>query len=269
MHLYNQEFNGKHVFIAGGTSGINLGIAEAFAKAGAKVTVLSRNPEKVASAVQTLKVLGSDAMGFSADVRDYDAVADALKKAAEQQGAIHVLVSGAAGNFLAPALGLSANAFKTVVDIDLLGSFNVVRAGFEFLDKPGASVINITAPQSWLPTPMQVHACAAKAGLDQVTRTLAMEWGPAGVRVNAISPGPIDDTEGLRKLAPRTEAELKKLTRAIPLRRNGTKQDIANAALWLASTQASYVNGIVLPVDGGWSLGGSLSMFNMNDALDG
>src|SRR5262245_24926753 len=106
-------------------------------------------------------------------------------------GPVDVVVSGAAGNFLAPAASMSANAFKSVVDIDLLGTFNVLRASWPHLRKPGAAIVNITSANSWLPTPMQVHVCAAKAGIDQVTRTLAMEWGGAGVRVNAIAPGPI------------------------------------------------------------------------------
>lgn len=253
------NFNNKVVFVAGGTSGINLGIALGFAQAGAKLAVLSRKQEKVDTAVAQLQKLGAEAIGFTADVRDYEAVEKTLAATKSQLGAIDVLVSGAAGNFVAPALGLSANAFKTVVDIDLLGTFNVCRAAFEYLNKPGATVVNITAPQAWLPTPMQVHACAAKAGVDMVTRTLAMEWGPAGVRVNAIAPGPIEGTEGMKRLSPNAEATAA-LTKTIPLRRYGQTQEIAEAALWLCSDKAAYVNGVVLPVDGGWSLGGSSGM---------
>lgn len=255
------DYQGKTVFVAGGTSGINLGIARGFAQQGARLAVLSRKQEKVEAAVAELQGLGAEAMGFSADVRSYEDVENALSKTAEHWGEIDVLISGAAGNFLAPALGLSANAFKTVVDIDLLGTFNVMRAAYAFLKKPGATVINITAPQSWLPTPFQIHACAAKAGVDQVTRTLAMEWGPAGVRVNAIAPGPIEDTEGMNRLSPNPEA-VARLTKTIPLQRYGQKEEIAEAALWLCSDKAGYVNGVVLPVDGGWSLGGSTGMWS-------
>ena len=254
------SFEGRVVFVAGGTSGINLGIARGFAEAGARIAVQSRKQDKVDAAVAELQQLGAEAIGFAADVRDYTATEQALRATAEQLGSIDVLISGAAGNFLAPALGLSANAFKSVVDIDLLGTFNVLRAAYEFLTQPGATVVNITAPQSWLPTPLQVHACAAKAGVDQVTRTLAMEWGPAGIRINAISPGPIEGTEGMARLSP-DDAAVERLTATIPLRRYGNTRDIANAALWLCSEQASYVNGVVLPVDGGWSLGGSIGMW--------
>lgn len=251
------SFAGAHVFIAGGTSGINLGIAQAFARAGAKVAVLSRSQDKVDAAVAQLGELGAEAVaGFAADVRDYDAVEAALSAAHDRFGPIDVLISGAAGNFPAPALGMSANGFRTVVDIDLLGTFHVVRAGFEFLRKPGACVINISAPQAGQPMELQMHVCAAKAGVDMITRVGALEWGPAGVRINSVIPGPIAGTEGMARLAP-TPALEQLVADSVPLRRFGSTQDIANACLWLASPQASYVTGAVIPVDGGWSLGGT------------
>ncbi len=253
------NYRDKVAFVAGGTTGINLGIANAFAEAGAKVAVLSRKPENVEAAVAALKAHGGEVLGFSADVRDADAVSASLAQAAETWGPIDALISGAAGNFLSPADKLSPNAFKTVVDIDLIGTFNVLRSAHPFLRKPGAAVINITAPQAWLPTVYQVHACAAKAGVDQVTRTCALEWGPAGIRVNGIAPGPIADTEGMRRLAP-TPAATQALVASVPVRRYGTIQEIAKAALWLCSEDAGYVTGVILPVDGGWSLAGSGAM---------
>jgi NAD(P)-dependent dehydrogenase (short-subunit alcohol dehydrogenase family) len=253
------SYQNKVVFVAGGTSGINLAIAEAFADDGAKVAVLSRKQDKVDAAVANLKARGVEAIGFAADVRSYEAVAAAFAATAAAFGPIDVLISGAAGNFPAPAAALSPNGFKSVMDIDLLGTFHVMKASFEHLRKPGATIINITAPQAWLPTPFQIHVCAAKAGVDQITRTLAMEWGPLGVRINAIAPGPIADTEGMARLAP--DARAHELTlKSVPLGRYGQKSEIAKAALWLCSDDAAYVSGVVLPVDGGWSLGGSSSM---------
>lgn len=249
----------KTVFVAGGSSGINLGIARRFARDGARVAVLSRRQEKVDAAVAGLKELGGEAIGFAADVREYDRVAAALAATAERWGSIDVLVSGAAGNFLASAESLSPNGFKSVVDIDLIGTFNVVRAAFGHLRKPGASVLTITAPQSWLPTRLQVHACAAKAGVDQLTRTLALEWGVHGIRVNAIAPGPIADTEGVSRLVPNEKTE-RALTGSIPLRRYGTKDEIAEVASWLSSQAAAYITGAIIPVDGGWSLSGTGAM---------
>ncbi|MCY1300595.1 putative 2,4-dienoyl-CoA reductase [compost metagenome] len=251
------SFANAHVFVAGGTSGINLGIARAFARCGAKVAVLGRNAEKAANAAAEL---GPQALGLAADVRDPQALGAALEKAVEAFGPIDVLISGAAGNFLAAATDMSCNAFKTVVDIDLLGTFNVVRLGHQHLRGAGSSVLTISAPQASIPTPLQSHACAAKAGMEMLTRTLAVEWGRQGIRVNALVPGPIGDTEGMRRLAPDAEST-KRTASLVPLGRYGTLEEVANAALFLSSTLASYISGTVLNVDGGYSQGGA--MFRM------
>lgn len=254
------DFRGKTVFVAGGTSGINLGIAQGFASAGARLAVLSRSHDKVDAAVDSLEALGVEAMGFAADVRDYAAVESALAEVHQKWGDIDVLISGAAGNFPVPALGMSANAFHTVVDIDLQGSFHVLRSAFQYLRKPGASVINISAPQAFLPMALQAHVCAAKAGVDMLTRVLALEWGSAGVRVNSICPGPIDHTEGMRRLAP-SEAMRESVIKSVPMQCMGEVQDIADAAMFLSCPQARYISGVILPVDGGWSLGGAANAF--------
>lgn len=246
---------GKVAFVTGGSSGINLGIAERFVKAGAKVVINGRNVEKLEGAVKGLQAHGT-AMGLPADVRDYASVEKAFQAAHDAYGEIDILVCGAAGNFPAPALGMSSNGFKAVMDIDVLGTFNACRAAFEHLRKPGATVINISAPQAYLPTAMQAHVCAAKAGVDMLSRVLAIEWGAAGVRINSISPGPIDDTEGMRRLAPNPESR-EKIIGTLPLQRMGSKADISNLALFLASDAASYITGSVMVCDGGWSLMGS------------
>lgn len=254
---------GKTAFVAGGSSGINLGIAQRFAEQGANVAIISRNADKVAAAVASIRDASGSAWGTSADVRDYEAVLASLSGAHAEFGEIDIVVSGAAGNFLAPVVGMSANAFKTVVDIDLIGTFNVFRACYDFLRKPGASLIAITAGQAVNPQPFQAHACAAKAGVNMLTRCLAMEWGPAGVRVNGIAPGPIEDTEGMARLTATPEAEAA-LKARIPLRRYGTKAEIADMALYLASENARYISGAILDVDGGSALGDASA-----DALTG
>lgn len=255
------DFSGKSVFVFGGTSGINLGVAETFAEHGARVAVASRSRDKVDAAVARLTGHGGEAVGFVADVRDVDAVTAAFAGAAQAFGQIDALISGAAGNFPAPALGISPNGFKSVVDIDLLGTFHVLRAAHPHLRKPGASIINISAPQAFVPMPFQVHVCAAKAGVDMVTRVLALEWGPQGIRVNSIVPGPIAGTEGMARLAPTPELQAM-VRESVPLRRDGTPRDIGDCALFLASPLASYISGVVLPVDGGWSLGGASEMMS-------
>ena len=212
--------------------------------------------EKVDAAVAELASLGAEATGYALDVRDSDAVQAALADHAANSGDLDVLVSGAAGNFPALANDMSPNGFRSVVDIDLLGSFHVLRAAFPYLKKPGASVINISAPQAFVAMPMQSHVCAAKAGVDMLTRTLALEWGPYGIRINSIAPGPIADTEGMRRLAP-NEAIANQYKKSVPLGRFGSAEEIGNAAMFLSSSAAEYVSGVVLPVDGGWSVAGA------------
>ncbi|TWB89896.1 hypothetical protein FBZ93_1158 [Bradyrhizobium macuxiense] len=248
------SLKGKVAFVAGASGGINLAIGRALASAGARIAVVSRSQARISEAARTLLADGHEAIGLVADVRDYGPVDTALAQTVEHFGSIDIVVSGAAGNFLAPAIGMSANAFRTVVDIDLIGTFNVLRAAFPYLRRPGASLISITAPQGATPSMFQAHACAAKAGINMLTKCLAMEWGPAGVRVNAISPGPIADTVGMARLAPTAELEAQAKAR-IPLRDYGTKDDVANLALFLASDLASYITGAILNCDGGVSLG--------------
>lgn len=250
------SFVNKNVVVIGGTSGINRGVAEFFARVGARVAVASRSQEKVDNTVNALKELGAEALGFSADVRNQDDIIAGLGHISQQWGSIDVLVSGAAGNFPAFASDMSANGFKSVVDIDVLGTFHVVQAAYPFLTKPGASIINISAPQAFLPMVAQAHVCAAKAGVDMITRCLALEWGPEGIRVNSIVPGPIAGTEGMKRLAP-TEEITAMARDSVPLKRLGSPDDIAHACAFLASPAASYVNGVVLPVDGGWHLSGA------------
>jgi NAD(P)-dependent dehydrogenase (short-subunit alcohol dehydrogenase family) len=243
----------KVAVVTGGNGGINFTIAKRFAEHGAKIAIIGRSQEKLDAATKQLTALNTQALGFSADVRDYVAVANAIAQTREQLGSIDIVVCGAAGNFPAPAEKLSANGFKAVVDIDLLGTFNTCRAVFEHLTKPGASIINISAPQAFVPMALQAHVCAAKAGVDMITRTLAVEWGTHGVRVNSIVPGATAETEGMSRLAT-SEAVADKIRNAVPLRRWGTKDELADLALFLCSPAAAYINGAVITCDGGLSL---------------
>ncbi len=253
------DFAGKTVVVVGGTSGINRGIAECFAQQGARVAVASRTAEKVDNTVAALQALGAEAMGFVADVRKPELLAEGFARVAAAFGEIDVLISGAAGNFPAMAKDMSAHGFSSVVEIDLMGTFHVVQAAYQYLRKPGASVVNISAPQASIPMLAQSHVCAAKAGVDMITRCLALEWGPEGIRVNGIIPGPIEGTEGMKRLAP--TPELMDLAKdSVPLKRLGKPQDIGNACLFLASPLASYINGAIIPVDGGWVQGGAVSL---------
>ncbi len=250
-------FAGQTVFITGGGSGINFGVAEAFARHGANVAICGRTLEKLEAATQKLEALGASVWCGAADVRDYDALWGAIAGAGEKLGRVSHLVCGAAGNFLATAENLSPSGFKSVVDIDLLGSFNAARAAFEQLSDGGGSITFISAGQAFVPYFAQAHAGAAKAGVDNLMQNLALEWGRFGIRSNSVAPGPIEGTEGMARLAPGDEEFHKRFRRSIPMGRYGTPDDIGQAAVFLASPLATYITGTRLVVDGGMNLQGS------------
>jgi peroxisomal 2,4-dienoyl-CoA reductase len=236
-------------FVTGGGTGITGGVARALAEAGAGVALVSRQMDHLAPATKAINDAGGRAFAVAADVRNPDEVAKAIAATVEHFGKIDIVVNGAAGNFLCPAEQLSPNGFGSVVDIDLKGTFNVCRAAFEELKQHRGQILNISATLHYLGTPMQLHVSAAKAGVDALTRNLAVEWGRHGIRVNAIAPGPIEDTEGMKRLVPEPIKE--KLRQRIPLGRFGLIKDIENAAVFLCSDAGNFINGAVLVVDGG------------------
>ena len=241
--------DGTVALISGGGTGICNGIATTLGRHGAKLMLMGRRGEVLDAACATLKKEGIDARPVQGDVRDPDACANAVKQTVQEFGRLNLLLNGAAGNFLCPTEKLSPNGFKTVIDIDLNGTFNMSRAAFDALKAARQSLIlNISATLHYQGTIMQAHVMAAKAGIDALGRNLACEWGEHGIRVCTIAPGAIGDTEGMRRLAPGADA---KIAADVPLRRLGTIDDIAMAALFLASPAASYVTGEVLVVDGG------------------
>ncbi len=243
--------DGHVALVTGGGTGICRGIAEAYARFGANVCIVSRKQEVLEkTAAELREATGREVLAVAADVRDPDAIARAVAQTTERFGKLDTLVNGAAGNFLAPAAGLSPNGFRTVIDIDLVGTFNASRAAFEPLRTSGRGlVLNISATLHYHGTPLQVHASAAKAGIDAITRNLAVEWGQFGIRACGIAPGPIGDTEGMKRLAPGEIAQ--KAKGHIPAGRFGTIDEIAAAAVYLRSPAAAYVSGHVLVVDGG------------------
>lgn len=245
---------GKTVFITGGGGDITLGMAKNYAAVGANIAICCRTQATLDKALAELEQFGTGLYAEACDVRDYDAMAQALANTQNVLGPIDVLVCGAAGNFLSPAENLSANGFKAVIDIDLIGSFNSCKAAFEQLKHTQGSILFISAGQAFTPYHMQVHAGAAKAGIDNMMQNMAMEWGQYGIRCNSIAPGPIADTEGMRRLSVAGMDEKFKAT--IPLGHYGTKDDIGQAAVFLASPMARNITGTVLVSDGGQNLPG-------------
>ena len=246
---------GKVAFVTGGGTGITGGVARRLAECGTKVAITSRKIENLEPMVKTIEDGGGTCFAVASDVRDADAVKDAIDKTVDEFGKIDIVVNGAAGNFLAKAKDLSPNGFGTVVDIDTKGTFNVCNAAFEQLKENKGQILNISATLHYLATPMQIHVSAAKAGVDAITRNLSVEWGRYGIRANGIAPGPIEDTEGMKRLLP---PQLKDaLTKKIPLQRFGRIKDIEDSAVFLCSDAASYINGHTLVVDGGHWLTGT------------
>lgn len=248
---------GRVALVTGGGTGITGGVARALAEAGASVSLVSRQIDHLEPAAAAINENGGRAFAVAADVRNAEEVDQAIAATIEHFGHIDIVVNGAAGNFLCPAEQLSPNGFGSVVDIDLKGTFNVCRAAFEQLKENRGQILNISATLHYLGTPMQLHVSAAKAGVDALTRNLAVEWGRYGIRANAIAPGPIEDTEGMKRLVPEPIKE--KLRHRIPLGRFGLIKDIENAAVFLCSDAGNFINGAVLVVDGGhWLAAGRL-----------
>lgn len=242
---------GKVALVTGGGSGICKGIARALMAHGARAAITSRKQERLeASAAELTQATSRECLPLVADVRKPEQVEAALDATLAKFGRVDIVVNGAAGNFLAPAAQLSYNGFRTVVEIDAVGTYNVCKAAFDkYLGAHGGNIINISATLHYAATPMQVHASAAKAAVDAITRTLAVEWGALGIRVNGIAPGPIEGTEGVSRLA---VGDLRLRTeKAIPLGRYGKIEEIAELAVFLASDASSLIHGTTVVADGG------------------
>ncbi|KAG2574679.1 peroxisomal 2,4-dienoyl-CoA reductase [(3E)-enoyl-CoA-producing]-like [Panicum virgatum] len=249
---------GKAALVTGGGSGIGFEIAAQLARHGAQVAIMGRRREVLDKAVAALRSQGLRAVGFDGDVRKQEDAARVLAATVEHFGKLDILVNGAAGNFLASPEDLTPKGFRTVLDIDTVGTYTMCFEALKYLKKGGPGkgpstgglIINISATLHYTATWYQIHVSAAKAGVDSITRSLALEWGSDyDIRVNGIAPGPIQGTPGLRKLAP--EEMSKGHREMMPLFKFGEKRDIAMAALYLASDAGKYVNGTTLVVDGG------------------
>jgi peroxisomal 2,4-dienoyl-CoA reductase len=237
---------GRAALVTGGGTGIGKEIARTLGEHGARVAIASRKQPVLDAARAELEALGIECLAIPCDVRDGAQVERTIAAILEGYGRLDIVVNNAAGNFPAPIENISYNGFKTIVDIDLLGTYNVSKAAYHaWLRDHGGCVVNLSAPFEGLGVAFQAHVAAAKCGVDSLTRTCAVEWAPLGIRVNAVAPGPIADTEGMARFES-VGAESKDPAE----QRRGTRRDIANAVLFLASDAASFVSGVCMSVDG-------------------
>ncbi|PVF96847.1 NAD(P)-binding protein [Serendipita vermifera] len=245
-------FKGKVLFCTGGGSGICKVITENMMRLGARAAIVGRTLERLQSSAKELsEKTGLECLPLQADVRKYADLEAAANKTVEKFGKIDYVICGAAGNFLAPISGLSPNAFRTVVEIDTLGTYNTIKATLPHVRSSRGSYVHISATLHHRGTPFQAHVSAAKAGVDALSKVLAVEEGPHGVRSNVIAPGPIGGTEGMDRLSRKTEDGSSIYgENYIPVQRMGSSLDIAHAAVYLFSDAASFVSGQVIVVDG-------------------
>lgn len=254
---------GQVALVTGGGTGIGFGIAGQLAALGAHVVLASRNVERLQESADRLREAGGQASAVQLDVRDQARVQAVVQEVAERHGRLDLLVNNAAGNFYVPSEQMSANAWKAVLDIDLTGTFFCSQAVLPVMRaQRGGRIVNISMTLHYRGWPLMAHATAAKAGIDALTRTLALEWAPDGIRVNAVAPGPIP-TEGVRKafaaptgsgvpdLASVERAMADHATRTIPLARWGTPDDIGQMVTYLASPAGDWITGAIFVVDGG------------------
>lgn len=256
--------NGQVALVTGGGTGIGLGISELLAELGAHVVIASRKPQHLEAALTTITARGHQASVVQLDVRDNEQVKAVVDGVAATHGRLDLLVNNAAGNFYAPSATLSPNAWKAVVEIDLYGTFYCSQAVYPIMAKQGGGrIVSTSMTLHYRGWPLMAHATAAKAGVDALTKTLAVEWAPQRIRVNAIAPGPIP-TEGVRKaftppadsgvpdlFAAAEERMAEYARKGIPLGRWGSPRDVANMVAFLASPAGDWITGGIFVVDGG------------------
>merc|ERR1712137_16706 len=242
---------GKVAFVTGGATGIGFTITEVLMRHGCNAVIVSRRMDKLRESASILSAAtGRECFPIQMDVRDPKKIQAAVEEAMKKFGRIDILVNNAAGNFLSPAEGLSFNAFKTVMDIDALGTFNVTKVVFDaYMKRHGGVIVSITATLQVRGQVFQVHAGTAKAAIETMTKHLAVEWGEKGIRLMCVAPGPIGNTEGMNRLGGRSLT--REYVQSIPVGRIGTREDIANTVLYVVSPAAQLLTGTTVIADGG------------------
>jgi NAD(P)-dependent dehydrogenase (short-subunit alcohol dehydrogenase family) len=249
-------FAGRTALITGGGTGMGRAFALALAQRGAAVAVCGRRAEPIEETAELCRAQGVAALASQVDVRDPERVEAWVAEVAAELGPPRLLINNAAGNFLAHAIDLSPNGWRAVIDIVLNGTFYCSTAVARSMREAGVggSVLNVIATYAWTGNPMTAHSAAAKAGVWNLARSLAVEWAPLGIRVNCIAPGPLDSEGAAERLFPTPEIREKMLD-DIPAHRFTTLDDVVASALFLLSDEAGHITGETLTVDGGQALG--------------
>jgi len=252
---------GKSIIITGGGTGLGKSMAARFAELGADLVITSRRQNVIDETAEELRQYGGQVLAVSCDVRDPDQVQHMVDETVKTFSKIDILLNNAAGNFISPTENLSSNAFKTVVDIVLNGTFHCTQAAGKVMRKnKGGVILNIVTTYSWTGSGYVVPSACAKAGVLAMTRSLAVEWAKYGIRTVAIAPGPFPTKGAWSRLAPPGLGIEKKMKERIPLKRVGEHIELANLASYLISDQAAYINGEVVTIDGGEWLKGAGEM---------
>jgi len=252
---------GKSIIITGGGTGLGKSMATRFAELGADLVITSRRQNVIDETAEELRQQGGQVLAVPCDVRDPDQVQHMVDETVKTFGKIDILLNNAAGNFISPTENLSPNAFKTVVDIVLNGTFFCTQAAGKVMrNNKGGVILNIVTTYSWTGSGYVVPSACAKAGVLAMTRSLAVEWAKYGIRTVAIAPGPFPTKGAWSRLAPPGLGIEKKMKERIPLKRVGEHIELANLASYLISDQAAYINGEVVTIDGGEWLKGAGEM---------
>ena len=250
--------NKKNIIVTGGGTGLGKSMASRFSDLGANLVITSRRKSVIEETAKELRKKGNKVIAIECDVRKPDQVDEMVSQTVKELGSVDILLNNAAGNFISPTENLSPNAFKTVVDIVLNGTFHCTQAAGKVMRKnKGGVVLNIVTSYAWTGSGYVVPSACAKAGVLAMTRSLAVEWAKYGIRTIAIAPGPFPTKGAWSRLAPPGMGIEKKMKAQIPLRRFGEHRELANLATFLVSDQASYINGEVVTIDGGEWLQGA------------